>query len=155
MATAEKQSVSEFLQIGSREILKHARQLAPGSTKAVSLGTALTIITAGWTSNGLQVTGGLLSAALVGLHLVRDLLTFNEAGHARALDGGDVDEGILPAVVRLDEAEALLFVEPLNGADAHVSFRMLIGNKIAQANAQHALGHSSSKYGRDAERTLD
>jgi len=62
------------------------------------------------------------------------------------LDSGDVDEGIWATVVRLDEAKALLCVEPLNGADAHMSFRMLIG-KIVQADAQHTLGHSSSKYG--------
>jgi hypothetical protein len=40
---------------------------------------------------------------------------------AGALDGADVDEDVLPAAIRLDEAEALLGVEPLDGACSRCS----------------------------------
>jgi len=70
-------------------------------------------------SGGLKATGGLLAAATVCLHLVGDLLSFDQVAHSGALDSGDVDENVLAAVIRLDEAKALGFVEPLNGADGH------------------------------------
>jgi len=56
---------------------------------------------------------------LVALQLEAELLAFVERGHASALDGGDVDEDVGAAVVKLNEAEALLAVEPLHGADLH------------------------------------
>ena len=44
-------------------------------------------------------------AALVGLSLERHAHAFVERADARALDGGDVHEHILAALVRRDEAE--------------------------------------------------
>ena len=70
-------------------------------------------------SGGLEIAGGLLAAALVGFHFVGDLLAFGETTHSCALDSGDVHEHIVAAVIRLDEAEALLLVEPLNSTDSH------------------------------------
>ena len=52
--------------------------------------------------------------ALLDLHA--DALVFSQRTDARTLDGGDVDENVLAAVVRSDEAEALGGVEPLDGA---------------------------------------
>lgn len=70
-------------------------------------------------SGGLEVAGGLLAAALVGFHLVGNLLAFGEAAHAGPLDGRDVHEHVVAAVIRLDEPKTLLLVEPLNSTDSH------------------------------------
>lgn len=50
------------------------------------------------------------------LDVVGDLLPVVEALEAGALDGADVYEDIFAPAIRLDEAEALLSVEPLYGA---------------------------------------
>jgi hypothetical protein len=72
----------------------------------------------------LKMVSRALAAAAVGDQLVRDLLAFREAAQASALDSADVNENVLSASVRLDEAKALLGVEPLNDAYCHVmSFR--------------------------------
>ncbi len=42
-----------------------------------------------------------------------------------ALDRGEVDEDVLTAVVRFDETEALVAIEPLHGALRHVCSRRL------------------------------
>ena len=55
---------------------------------------------------GPKVSRRLLTGALVGLNVIRDLLTIGEAAQARALDGADVHEHILPALIGLDEAVA-------------------------------------------------
>src|SRR6185295_16223891 len=60
-------------------------------------------------------------AAIVLLQLVADALVLAQRLHARALDGADVDEGVLAAAVGLDEAVALGFVEEFNCADWHLS----------------------------------
>src|SRR5690242_20215182 len=73
----------------------------------------------GGSFRGLQVYGARL-AALVLLQVVRQALVLNEAAHAGTLDSGDVNEGVIAAPVRLDEAVALALVEKFNGADRHV-----------------------------------
>jgi hypothetical protein len=60
-----------------------------------------------------------LARTLVLGELVGDLLTFLEITHASALDGADVDEHVLPAVIRLDETETLGRIEPLDCTGAH------------------------------------
>src|SRR3954451_6515887 len=70
-------------------------------------------------SRGLEVDRRGLAVALVGLELVGDLLTLAQAHQARALHRRDVDEDILAAVVRLDEAVALRLVEPLHRTRFH------------------------------------
>src|SRR3954452_24920606 len=50
-----------------------------------------------------------------------DLLVLVERLVATGLDGGEVDEHVLAAAVLRDEAEALLGVEPLDGALSHES----------------------------------
>src|SRR4051812_16974592 len=67
----------------------------------------------------LQLAGRHLAAALVALELEADLLAFRQRAEARTFDGGDVDEHVLAAAIRLDEAKALGGVEPLHGSNRH------------------------------------
>src|ERR1700761_5311460 len=60
-----------------------------------------------------------LSAALIGLELVAELLAFVDRAEARAFHRRDVDENVRAAVVRLDEAKALGGIEPLHCAGRH------------------------------------
>ena len=62
---------------------------------------------------GLRSFGSLLNIEL-------DLLTFRQVAETIALNGGEMDENVL-ATFALDEAEALVTVEPLNCTD--YSFR--------------------------------
>jgi hypothetical protein len=67
----------------------------------------------------LQVLSAGLAAHLVNLGFVRNLLSFGEAGQASTLDSADVNEHIGAAVVRLNETEAFLAVEPLHSTSRH------------------------------------
>src|SRR5208283_2533816 len=58
-------------------------------------------------------------ALLAFLHLVADLLTLVQVADPRPLDGGDMHEDVLRAVIRLDEAVPLLGVEPFDRACRH------------------------------------
>jgi hypothetical protein len=51
-----------------------------------------------------------------------DLLPLVEAMHSRAFDRADVHEDVVTALVRLNEPESLLTVEPLHGALRHSLF---------------------------------
>src|SRR5262249_40985101 len=53
--------------------------------------------------------------------VVGDLGTLGERAVAVAVDPGVVDEEIPAALIRRDEAEALLVAEPLHGSGRHVS----------------------------------
>src|SRR5690606_12435131 len=68
---------------------------------------------------GLKVGSRGLAAAAVRLDLEGDLLALAELAHAGALDGGRVDEDVLAAVIRLDEAEALVDVVEFHGPGLH------------------------------------
>src|SRR3954451_9390968 len=68
---------------------------------------------------GLQVGGRSLAAALVGLDLEGNLLALDETAHAGALESGGMNEHVLAAVVRLNEAVALLVVLEFHGARRH------------------------------------
>ena len=63
-----------------------------------------------------------LAPHLVGLQFKRDLLAFGEAGKPGTLDRLDMNEHILTAVIRGDEAKALLTVEPLHSTCRHLLF---------------------------------
>ena len=67
----------------------------------------------------LDVVDGDLAGAAIFSRVEGDLLAFAEAADAGALKGGGVNEHVLAAIVRLDEAEALLVVVELNGARNH------------------------------------
>ena len=61
-------------------------------------------------------------AALTGHEFVFDLLPFVESRQSRTFDGGNVDEGVLGAVARLDESKTLDRVEPLYSTSRHSYF---------------------------------
>jgi hypothetical protein len=63
----------------------------------------------------LNVDGLGTFAAPVGLGFERDTLAFIDGGKARALQGGNVKEYVLAAVVRRNEAEASRMIEKLDG----------------------------------------
>src|SRR5688500_15494379 len=67
----------------------------------------------------LQVRRCFLAAPPVGLHLEGNLLSLDEAPHAGGLQSGRMDEYVLAAVIRLNEAKALLCVVELNCACGH------------------------------------
>src|SRR5271157_1567404 len=69
-------------------------------------------------SDSLQVCGRGL-ALLAAFQVEAELLTLIQCPEASALHGRDVNEHVLRAVVRLNEAESLLRVEPLNRALRH------------------------------------
>jgi hypothetical protein len=62
---------------------------------------------------------GSLAGAAVFLGLESHLLTFDKAAHASPFKGGRVNENVLAAIVRLNEAKAFLIVVELYGASVH------------------------------------
>jgi hypothetical protein len=58
-------------------------------------------------SGGLQIGGGGLAAAPVGLDVEGDLLTLDQPAHSGALDRRDMNEHIGAAAILHDESEAL------------------------------------------------
>src|SRR4051812_37881003 len=73
----------------------------------------------GSSTGGAQVVRCRLAGTAVGDDLVGELLAFVQRAEAGALNGADVYEHVLAAVVGLDEAEALGRVKPLHGSHAH------------------------------------
>src|SRR3546814_11113152 len=73
---------------------------------------------AGSSAGSLQVHR--LRTARVGLDFEAHLLAFDQRGHPRALDGGDMDENVLGAVLGRDETEALGGVKEFHGSRDHV-----------------------------------
>src|SRR5262249_1491646 len=76
---------------------------------------------------GLDVGDGGLAGATVRLGVEGDLLAPGETAHAGALESRGVDEHVLAAVVRLDEAEAPLAIVELHGARDHGNILFAIG----------------------------
>src|SRR4029453_12851187 len=70
-------------------------------------------------SDGTNV-GGLRALARLA-ELVLDLRALREGTEAVTRDAREVDEGVLPPVVRGDEAEALLVAEPLDDTSCHTT----------------------------------
>jgi hypothetical protein len=60
------------------------------------------------------------AGALVGHEFERDLLAFAEIVQAGLLNSADVNEGVLAAVIRLNEAVAFFVIEPLHSSVGHV-----------------------------------
>src|SRR5690348_13827838 len=67
-------------------------------------------------SGRLEVVVRVLAGPFVLDDLVRQLLAFIEARKPRALDSGDMHEHISPPLVGLNEAIALLAIEPFHSA---------------------------------------
>jgi hypothetical protein len=72
--------------------------------------------------DGTQILSQGLARPSICNNLERDLLSIVEAIHPGTLDRADVHKDIIPTVVRLDEAEAFLAIEPLHGSLRHVVF---------------------------------
>src|SRR5687767_5256733 len=73
----------------------------------------------------LQIRRGVLAAAPVGLDVEADLLALDESHHAGPLQRRRMDEHVLAAVVRLDEAIALLAVVEFHRTRLHgFAFRL-------------------------------
>ena len=66
------------------------------------------------------VRRGLARILSIGNNVESDLLSLVEGTHASAFDRADVHEDILAAIIRLDEAEAFLAVEPLHDSMRHM-----------------------------------
>jgi putative ABC transport system permease protein len=71
------------------------------------------------TLHGAEVFRRCLAALAVELRFVGKLLAFVERAHASALDGADVHEHVVAAIVRRDEAKTLCCVEPLDRSGCH------------------------------------
>ncbi len=67
-------------------------------------------------SDGSQIFRRRLACPAISNNVEGDLLSFVKAVHPGAFDRADVHEHILAAIIRLDEAEAFLAVEPLHGS---------------------------------------
>jgi len=82
----------------------------------------------------LQVASRHFARLHVALHVVGNLLAFDDFAHSGALDGRDVNEGVSAAVVRLNEAEAFCGIEPFNCASGHNEpFHSNIEDRSAEA----------------------
>ena len=68
---------------------------------------------------GLKLSSGGLAAPAVLLEFEGDFLAFLQASKTSTLDRGDVDENVIAALVRLDEAKAFLAVKPFYGSGSH------------------------------------
>src|SRR5882724_4103015 len=65
-------------------------------------------------SGRFQVGGRLLAGPLVSLGVVADFLAFVKTANAGAFDGGDMNEDVFAASIRLNETIAFLGVKPLH-----------------------------------------
>jgi len=92
--------------------------------------------------DGAQIACRGLSA--LGHNVERDFLSLVEAMQPGAFHSADVDEDVLAAVVRLDEAKAFLAVEPLYGSSHHVT---LLSSVCMSGPAFGATARSGSSFG--------
>jgi hypothetical protein len=87
------------------------------------------VVKAAWFERGWSVDAQPVSRRLAGSSVCDDiefeLLPLVEGAQAGTLDRTDVNEHILAAVVRLNEAKAFLVVEPLYRARTHENFLSL------------------------------
>src|SRR5260370_1609753 len=79
-------------------------------------------------SDGAQIFCRGLARPSISNNVEGDLLSFVKAVHPGALDRADVHEDILAAVIRLDEAEAFLAVEPLHASSRHMLVFQIVPN---------------------------
>lgn len=84
----------------------------------------------------LDVADRNLTGAAIFLGIEGDLLAFDQSTHSGALERGGVDEHILAAVIRLNEAKAFLIVVELHGARIHKNILSLMHVNPRPANAR-------------------
>ena len=77
------------------------------------------------------------------MNLVGDLLALSETAQPRALNGADVNEHGLAAAVRLNEAETLCGVEPLNRCACRKLYPAIMMMKAAEDRLSSELAEPS------------
>ncbi len=87
----------------------------PASTSVVSYGSSRCRL------GSVQIVRRGLARPSIGDNVECDLLSLVEDTHASAFDCADVHEDILTAIIRLNEAEAFLVIEPLHGSFCHLA----------------------------------
>jgi len=80
-----------------------------------------------------------LAGATVLLGIERNLLALHQPAHSGAFERGGMNENVLAAVIRLNEAEALLVVVELHGARSHRSILSLIWVHLSPSHATACL----------------
>jgi hypothetical protein len=70
-------------------------------------------------SDNFEVVRRHLAALGIGDELEAHLLTIAQIAYSRALDGADMDKGVIAAIVRCNEPETLLGIEPFHGSRNH------------------------------------
>jgi hypothetical protein len=101
----------------------------------------------------LDVRHGYLAGAAIFLGVKRDLLPLGERAKPSAFKSGDVNEYVLPAIVRLDETVAFLRIEEFHGSLLHgYSFQAFCryGSGPTRLSAGKLL---VSMFGEESERT--
>jgi len=99
--------------------LASAAAIEPGGDGGVS--SVVRIYgSSGGRSDGAQIVRSGLARLSISDDVERDLLSLIELTHPSAFDCADVHEDVLAAVIRLDEAEAFLDIEPLHGSLRHL-----------------------------------
>jgi hypothetical protein len=97
----------------------------------------------------MQIVRRGLACPSIGDNVESDLLSLVEDTHASAFDRADVHEDILAAIIRLNEAEAFLVVEPLHGSFCHIAllFRYVC-NVAARQRSQFVRDLEKSRQSR-------
>ena len=103
-----------------RAIEKHQMKEPPGISRGLFHQQAK--------SDGAQVLCRGLARLWIGDNVERELLSFVEVSHPGALDRADMHEDVLAAIIRLDEAEAFLAVEPLHDSLRHMLVFQIVPN---------------------------
>ena len=71
-------------------------------------------------AGGAKIVGRRLARTAIRYDFVGDLLAFTQGAQTSAFDGADVNEDVVSADIRLNEAVALGRVKPLHSSHAHV-----------------------------------
>src|SRR5207249_8451209 len=87
-------------------------------------------------SPDLKVFGRLL--ATIAYDFVLDDLTLIKGAQARPLDGGNVNEHVLPAALRLNESVPFGRVEPLHGSSSHRRLLAFSAGQVARTMPRRA-----------------
>ena len=95
--------------------------------------------------DSLQIARRGLACPSIGYNVENDLLSLIEDTHASAFDRADVHEDILAAIIRLNEAEAFLVIEPLHGSFCHIALLFRYGCNVA--------ARQRSRFVRDLEKS--
>src|SRR3712207_2436162 len=101
---------------------------------------------------GLDAVDRALAGAAVFGRVEGDLLAFHEAAHASTLQSGGVNEDVLAAVVRLNEAITLLVVVELHGTRVHRECPCRLSAREPRARKSTTSRPGLSMSGRKSER---